>query len=272
MNLIAIDFEFNQFFDFPYTKIKSDPRCSAEIIQIGAAKLDKNGNVIDRKRFFVKPKIYTRLHPYIERITKISRVVLKESPYFTEIFEEFAEWLGDGKTTFLIWGPDDVKELFTNILYYGMNSNLITKNYINVQKMATKYLGNPNNAISLKTAVETFEIEPKEDRAYHDALSDALYTADVFNHIISSEDFDKEHINIQKIDIGLLKQSIMARINEINIKPLFEFAQTRLRRKLSEKDKEAVLSIYNAGRRGRFDIRRGKEQSQEAESSEPVND
>jgi len=258
MTYIAIDFEFNQFFDFPYTTIKADPRCSAEIIQIGVAKLDENGDIAERKSFFVKPKIYTRMHPYIDRITRIPRAILKESPYFIEVFEEFADWLGDGKITFLIWGPDDIKELFTNILYYSMNASRVSKNYVNVQKMANVYLNNPNTAIALKTAVETLGLEKEEDRKYHDALSDALYTAEIFKHISASEGFDKERIHIQKIDIGLLKQSIMAKINEVNIKPLFEFAQTKLRRKLNEKDKEAVLSIYNAGRRGRFDIKKAK--------------
>jgi len=253
MRLIALDFEFNQFFRFPHIRTGPDPKCPAEIIQVGAAKFDDALEITETIDFNVRPKIFKRLHPHVKRLTKISKEDLGVSLYFPDAFEKFEDFAGGEDAVFLIWGPDDMKELYRNILYYGLNGRRITKNYIDVQRIANAYLKNSNTAISLKAAAEAMELEAEDGRTFHNALSDALYTARIYQRIVRSEGFDAEPLPVQTVNLAQLKQLIIARINDINMKPLMNFAQNKLRRELTDRDREAVLSIYNAGRSGMFD-------------------
>ena len=253
MNYIILDLEFNQFFGFPHTKMKPDLKCSSEIIQIGMVKLDENLEITEPVEFFVRPQIYPRIHPYVRRITKILANNLRQSPYFSDVFPLFADYT-EGKTVFCVWGCDDMRELYKNIMYHGLNANLITKNYINVQKLAAAHLKNPNSAVSLKQAAETFGIET--ERPFHTALSDAIYTAEILKVLIK-EGYDLTQF-IQRLDIGALKESITAKVHSINLKPFYEYAESRFGRTLDPTERAALIAVYNSGRVRRFDTNKGK--------------
>ena len=183
MSYIVLDLEFNQAFDFEKNKtILLIPSCRFEIIQIGAVKLDENFNVIDKINLYIKPKLYKKMHPYVEKITGLTMEFLEDKPYFTEAYKYFEKFSGDEEHIFCIWGSSDLKALYRNLSYYDMlKSDLILK-YVDVQNLATKYIKySKGGCIGLKTAIELLELPLKED--FHDALNDALYTAEIFKKI-----------------------------------------------------------------------------------------
>jgi inhibitor of KinA sporulation pathway (predicted exonuclease) len=182
---IVIDFEFNQPFDFPKgTKTVLVPGCPQEIMQIGAVKLDGGLAETDRVRINVRPSLYPRVHPFVSHMTGIKNRDLNGAWGLPRAYRRLAAFMGrDHKRVLCFWGPDDVRALFENIECFGLDERLITRRYINVQKLADAALGQPKSRqISLKSAAEAFGVTADFGK-YHDALNDALYTAEIFRKV-----------------------------------------------------------------------------------------
>lgn len=182
MRYVSIDFEYNQAFDFKKnSKGKSNKECPFEIIQIGAVKLDDNFEIIDGFNYFIKPKIYRRIHPIVEKMTNISLKSLKNEHSFEEVYDLFLEFLGDD-FALCFWGAHDLKELFRNALYYNKDLSKLPTEFINVQALASKYLNfDAGGAIGLENAIKALELD--SDEKFHNAANDALYTARVLKRI-----------------------------------------------------------------------------------------
>ncbi len=182
----ALDTEFNQAYDFPDEHMQSDPACRFEIIQIGAVRLNSDMEEIDRFSTFIKPQIYKRMHPYVSKITGITESALKDAPYFDEAYEKFKEFVGDSKI-YCVWGNSDIRALYRNLGYHGIINGSVTAEYIDVQHLTQKYLKyGKGRSVGLKNAVELLGIEM--NIPFHDALSDALYTAQVFKKVFECSD------------------------------------------------------------------------------------
>lgn len=181
MEYVVFDLEFNQH----YGRIKDkteQPKIPFEVIQIGAVKLDSSLQQISTFNHFVKPQIYPELHPLIKDMTGITIDTLKRGKSFKEVFEDFMNFTSSEETIFCIWGAADIKELFRNATYYGLDTSLIPQKYINLQNYMSKYLNCPNGTcIGLKNTVELLNI-PLECE-FHNAFNDSLYTAEIFKRI-----------------------------------------------------------------------------------------
>ena len=94
MNYIVIDLEFNQPFHFKTGfQTTLNPDCPFEIIQIGAVKLDEQFHILDKFNALIKPVIYPRIHPYVEKITNLSYEQLKFGVSFFEAYENFVKFI-----------------------------------------------------------------------------------------------------------------------------------------------------------------------------------
>lgn len=176
-----LDFEFNQAFDFEDKPVKTDPDCRFEIIQIGAVRMDESYNIQDNISILIKPVIYKRMHPYVEKITGITTASLKDKPHFPEAYRQFRHFIGDDKLL-CTWGSSDIRALYRNMMYHDVTEPPVRIEYIDVQNIATKFLKfSHGGTIGLKNAVEALELPIEEH--FHDARSDALYTAKVFTAI-----------------------------------------------------------------------------------------
>ncbi len=184
MKYLIYDLEFNQGYnDNPHYN-DSNPKCPFEIVQIGAVKLDENFNIISTLNKIIKPKIYPVLHPYVEKITNLSTKELSHGEDFEDAYEDLLTFLGNEETILCVWGVIDIKELFRNIIYYQLSSKNVPKQYINIQKHASTYFNSPKgSSIGLRTSVELLNIPITDD--FHNALSDAHYTVEVFKRIYS---------------------------------------------------------------------------------------
>ena len=157
--MIVLDLEFNQAFDFGSGGRGSevDPRCRFEIIQIGAVKTDEGYNVTDTFNILIKPIIYPKIHPYVEKITGFCNEDFYGAPNFPEAFSEFRKFTGD---------------------------DLVLGTWGYIQRIATKFIGfSKGGAIGLKNAVEALDINIDEDKHFHNALGDAYYTARILKKI-----------------------------------------------------------------------------------------
>ncbi|WP_407313122.1 exonuclease domain-containing protein [Desulfosporosinus sp. SB140] len=183
MNYIVFDLEFNMFFKFKEGDL-ANPGLKNEIIQIGAVKLNKQLERIGEFNLLIKPVVYKRLNPYVKKKTNIntSRVVPRRS--FMEAMESFKAWIGN-EAVLCSWGQDDILGLRENCSFFGFNA-LIFDKFINIQKIYMKHEGLTKQP-SLESAVDGLEIE--KSLPFHDAFSDAAYTADIFKKVYDfSED------------------------------------------------------------------------------------
>lgn len=183
MSYIFLDLEFNQAYDFEKNKtILLIPSCRFEIIQIGAIKLDKNLNILNKINLYIRPNLYKEIHPYVKNITGLSEDFLKNKPCFKTAYLDFENFLGKTENIFCTWGNTDLKALYRNLAYYNMINSDFTLKYIDVQNLATNFLKyKKGGCIGLKNAIEILEIPIKKD--FHNALNDALYTLDIFKKI-----------------------------------------------------------------------------------------
>lgn len=183
MNYMVFDLEFNQVFNFSRENPrKANPRCPFEIIHIGAVKLDEKLNKIGTFDRLVKPKLYTRIHPFVKKMTGITRESLKDAEPFEKVYEELAAFMS-GVNVLCVWGGSaDINELFRNIKYHKLDTSIIPKEYIDVQLYANKNLKKPRGtSVSLENAIEAFNIPHELD--FHNAFNDAFYTAVVFKKL-----------------------------------------------------------------------------------------
>lgn len=184
MSYIVLDLEFNQAYDFKTNKtILLIPSCRFEIIQIGAVKLDDNLNIIDKINIYIKPNLYKEIHPYVEKITGLSKDFLNDKPTFKQAYPLFEDFLGkDEEHIFCVWGSSDLRALYRNLSYYDMLKAPLILKYIDIQNMTTKHLKySKGGCIGLEKAIQALDL-PKEEN-FHDALNDALYTAKIFKKV-----------------------------------------------------------------------------------------
>lgn len=247
MNYIVLDLEFNQPFPFKNGRqTVLNPECPFEIIQIGAVKLNDEFEQTDSFNFLIKPKIYNRMHPFVEKITGITLEQIKNCPSFPEAYNAFIDFIGQEKNILCTWGIDDIKSLYKNILYYNLDTRLISDQYINVQNFATSYLNyEQGKSIGLKNAVVDLNIEIETQ--FHNALNDADYTAKIFK-IVRPQKLKAETFQI----LDLIKRKKPH--TRINMKGLLQHFEKTMDRELTELEIKFIKEAYKMGRNQLFDI------------------
>ncbi|MDP4125978.1 MAG: 3'-5' exonuclease [Bacillota bacterium] len=211
MNYIVFDLEFNMFFQFKEGDF-ANPDLKNEIIQIGAVKLNNRLEKIGEFNSLIKPVIYKRMNPFVKKKTNIdiSRVAQRRS--FVEVIKSFNSWLGND-SVLCSWGQDDILGLRENCSFFGIDAIPLDK-FINIQKVYMTYRNLPKQP-GLESAVEDLEIE--KNLPFHDALSDASYTSDVFRKVY---DFSETAIiNWEKVQAESEKKiaELKTIINQANI-------------------------------------------------------
>ncbi|MDR5587094.1 MULTISPECIES: 3'-5' exonuclease [Clostridium] len=240
MNYIVYDLEFNQ----QQSKDANASKLTFEIIQIGALKLNNDLEITSTFNRLVKPTIHTEIHPYIENLTKITTAMVNLHNYFPDVYNDFVNFISDEEFTLCIWGTSDIKELMKNIKFHNLSSIDNFKKYIDVQKIASKYIKTPKGTrVGLRSAVEFFNIPIKED--FHDAFNDAYYTAEIFKKLYTPEIEASTYNNISTKRISKPKQ-------DVNTKGLFAQFEKMYNKKMSEEEKSIIKLAYNMGRTNQF--------------------
>lgn len=178
MDYIVFDLEWNQC---PYGKHKENPDLPFEIIEIGAVKMNGRKEVIDEYHQYIKPEVYDRLNYHTREILGITMQELKDGISFPQAVREFLDWCGD-RPIFCTWGTLDLNELQKNMKFYDCIELLPGPiYYYDIQKLFAIAYEDKKDRKALSYAVEYLGIT--EDGAFHEALEDARYTAEVFKKI-----------------------------------------------------------------------------------------
>jgi DNA polymerase III epsilon subunit-like protein len=245
MHYIVYDLEFNQ--DFPSFRgdLNKRNQYPFEIIQIGAVKLDINFKTISTFNRLVKPTMYSKISPFITKLTGINTEQLLYEKSFPEVFMDFIDFIDDEKSVLCIWGMSDIRELYRNVFYHMLDTELVPKMYINIQSSMSKYLGmSSKKLIKLQSAVETLNIPVSND--FHNALYDAFYTAEVFKRIFNPLVQPKVY-NPNYIKVRPRKKKV-----EIDYDSLLKQFEKMYKRALIKEEQEMIRLAYIMGRTQQF--------------------
>ena len=126
MNLIVFDLEWNmgnapKTFNYHGAELT----LRGEIIQIGAVRVDENGDVLDTFEMTLRPRIFRKLHWRIAEVTGLSQGDLEAGVPIAEGLRRFQEWAGPD-AEFAEWGLDDVPVLSCSVLAARADGHKIT--------------------------------------------------------------------------------------------------------------------------------------------------
>ena len=177
MNLIVFDLEWNigwQPWTFRYQGAELTLR--GEIIQIGAARINERGDVLDTFEVNLKPRIFRKLQKHIAQVTGLSQGDLDAGLPMKEGLRRFVEWAGPD-AELAEWGMDDVPVLKQNLFLVGLDEQWPARWYDLQRIFLQSYPRQEGEGMTLKSVVERLGIP--QDEPFHNALDDALYTVKI---------------------------------------------------------------------------------------------
>ena len=175
--LILFDLEWNigyQPYTFNYHGVEQVLR--GEIIEIGAVRIDRQGNVLDTFSIHLRPRIFRKLQHHIAKVTGLTQADLDRGEPIAQGMRRFVEWCGPD-AAFAEWGLDDVPVLKQNLFLLHMDERYPAEWYDLQRVFLSQRPRAEGEGMTLESVVTRLGL-PME-RPFHDALSDALYTADV---------------------------------------------------------------------------------------------
>lgn len=150
-----------------------DQTLRGEIIQIGAVKL-VNGKPTERFSINLKPRLFPKLHHHVAKVTGLTQADLDAGVPIKEGLRQFMEWCGPD-AALGEWGLDDVPVLKQNMVLCGLPEEWPHQWYDLQRIFTSQKPRQEGEGMTLEAVVERLGI-PKTE-AFHDALSDAEYTA-----------------------------------------------------------------------------------------------
>lgn len=178
MDYIVFDLEWNQSSRGKYGECPGIP---FEIIEIGAIRLNRDLEEIGCFHRVVRPVIYPKLHSHTREVICLDEEVLRNGVSFREAALDFLSFCS-GDVLFCTWGSTDLTELQRNLNYYDMLSLFPGPlHYYDVQKLFAVQYENRKECRSLEHAINALQLA--KDLPFHQALSDARYTARIFRTI-----------------------------------------------------------------------------------------
>lgn len=178
MKYIVFDLEWNQC---PDGKEQETAGLPFEVIEIGAVRLNAGREETGSFHRVIRPAVYPRLHHRTREIVKMSEEELAAGIPFAQAAREFLDWAG-AEAVFCTWGPGDLTELQRNLKYYGMLGLLKGPlHFYDVQKLFAVNFENMKERRSLEYGIDYLELAKTQE--FHQAMSDARYTAEIFRKI-----------------------------------------------------------------------------------------
>jgi inhibitor of KinA sporulation pathway (predicted exonuclease) len=175
--LVLFDLEWNigyRPYTFNYHGVEQVFR--GEIIEIGAVKVDRRGNVLDTFSVHLRPRIFRKLQHHIAQVTGLTQADLDRGEPIVQGLRRFLAWCGPN-AAFAEWGLDDVPVLKQNLFLANIDESQPTEWYDLQRIFLAQRPRGEGEGMTLESVVTRLGIPM--DRPFHDALSDTLYTADV---------------------------------------------------------------------------------------------
>ena len=180
MNYIVFDLEWNQSSTGKAAEVENLP---FEIIEIGAVKLDENGETLQEFSRLIRPVVYREMNQITGELVHLQMKELEKEKAFPEVIHDFLDWCGTEPFLFCTWGSLDLTELQRNMAFYHMEA--LSEGpiaFLDVQKLFSLAYEDGKSRRTLEYGVDMMGIE--KDLPFHRAFSDAYYTARILALIV----------------------------------------------------------------------------------------
>ena len=172
MNYLVVDFEFT-FYKRPVGR----PRAFfAEIIEIGAVKLDESLKECGKLQNFVKPHFFPKHAKDAMDFCMITEADMKKAITFPAMLEKMSAMYEAGNTLFVAWGDSDYKVLAEGCSRHKLDNPVLQTDYLDLAEAYKLWRGEENTP-GLKAAIT--EMEVTADGLAHTAFDDAYNTGKV---------------------------------------------------------------------------------------------
>lgn len=153
-----------------------------EIIEIGAYKVDRYGDVLSYFSSFVRPVIHPQLSLFCKQLTSIEQPDVNRADEFPAVVEDWQDWIGvfDEDYVLASWGAFDVRQLRADCRLHRLEEDWLEPN-INLKKQYAEIrrLRKPRG---LKSAVEKEGFDFTGE--HHRAIADAQNLVKVFRKLL----------------------------------------------------------------------------------------
>lgn len=188
MKYVVMDLEFNHPRRASLKSENNGIVLENEIIEIGAVRLDESLNKEDEYCAFVRPTAYKTINNDVKEITGITNDMMWSGRDFQTVVDEFLKWCGDD-FAFVTWSDNDIFTLEDNMLYHGLDIDDLPECY-DIQPMFDDQISQNERNMALNYAIWKLGIKVSGDHL-HDALCDALETAEVFKKLDLTDGIDE---------------------------------------------------------------------------------
>ena len=162
--------------------------CGHEIIQIGAAFMNEELEIVDTFSCYVRPD-FGKLDPFIQGLTGICWEDLKDAPCLKDALQQFFAWLPEEMVTAVTWSGTDESQLRREMEAKELpleETSARIGSWVDCQAMFAEKM-RIKRCYSLQEALIASDIFP-EGRA-HNGMVDAYNTALLFRKLLTEEEF-----------------------------------------------------------------------------------
>jgi 3'-5' exoribonuclease 1 len=149
-----------------------------EIIEVGAIKVNRYGELLDSFCKFVRPVLSPNLSLFCRQLTGIDQIQVNRAGEFPEVIEAFQDWIDiyDEDYTLCSWGSFDKKMLIQDCELHDMESHWVEP-HINIKRQYQE-IKRLHRSRGLKVAVEKEGFEFTGE--HHRGIDDARNLAKIF--------------------------------------------------------------------------------------------
>lgn len=158
-----------------------------EIIEIGALKLNAQGETISEFSAFVKPTLNPELSDFCTELTTITQDDVDTAQDYPAVEEEFKQWINVNEPYFLCsWGQYDKNQFLKDCELHGRSTDWLDP-HTSIKHQYTKIKGLKRH-IGMKGALWMEGIELKG--THHRGIDDARNIAEIFRANFGSWNFE----------------------------------------------------------------------------------
>ena len=212
MNLIVVDLEWNS----ASRSHKIDPdlvsRMRFEIIEVGAVRLSEDLTLGKTFHRYVTPVLYKKIHYHIANVTKRTQQSLREGVLFTQMVDELVPYAGE-KPIFASWGTSDSDVFLSNCHFHEIGDSFQFR-ALNVQAVFSGLAEGITSGEqrSVEYALDFLRLE--KDLPFHEAITDAIYTARILSRTLEMELSDRPIETIESLLMPYVYDPRMTRQSE----------------------------------------------------------
>lgn len=164
----------------PHTQI-------SEIIEIGAVRMDREGEIVDEFSQFVKPQLNPVLSEFCINLTSITQEMVDEARGFPEVASAFLSWIEKGGEAYSLcsWGFYDRKQFRQDCELHGLDTNWL-RPHINIKHQYAE-LNQLSRPLGMAAALKREGLSLMG--THHRGIDDARNIARIFHRHLVYWDF-----------------------------------------------------------------------------------